>query len=319
MPRTIRADFDGMWLRPDWAAIPADAELVAGLVDEADRLTKATRVAPEQAALDFVQLSERGSHRVVLRLLRAGEVLDELELPRLEEVDIAAGAAVPASNPHVGAGAHPESVVGQDGNWQFAWNDEPRPGWIELAWRSPQTFNHVGMTFAQAEYSSRDCEVFVSDDVMGYIIKLAEETRKHPDIILGVSPRGTQALLKASQICAILSGREFVTPDDVAEGIATVNEVAASYDREIEDEHFGVLIPYANGPLDDRVLGFLAARRPEIDPRDLVASSPAGLVELIERFVTVGASKFVAVPFAPMGDVTSELEELAAIVRPLEN
>jgi len=164
VPRTIRADFDGMWLRPDWAAIPADAELVAGLVDEADRLTKATRVAPEQAALDFVQLSERGSHRVVLRLLRAGEVLDELELPRLEEVDIAAGAAVTASNPHVGAGAHPESVVGQDGNWQFAWNDEPRPGWIELAWRSPQTFNHVGMTFAQAEYSSRDCEVFVSDD-----------------------------------------------------------------------------------------------------------------------------------------------------------
>lgn len=74
------------------------------------------------------------------------------------------------------------------------------------------------ITDAQKSYT----QVFVSDDVMGYIIKLAEETRKHPDIILGVSPRGTQALLKASQICAILSGREFVTPDDVREMIHSV-------------------------------------------------------------------------------------------------
>ena len=36
--------------------------------------------------------------------------------------------------------------------------------------------------------------VFVSDDIMQYIIRIAEETRTHQDIILGVSPRGTQAL-----------------------------------------------------------------------------------------------------------------------------
>lgn len=110
----------------------------------------------------------------------------------------------------------------------------------------------------------------------------------------------------------------FVTPDDVAVGIGTVNEVAASHGREIEAEHFGVLVPYANGPIDERVVGFLHDRRPDVDPRDLVASSPAGLVGLIERYVAVGASKFVAVPFAPLGDITAALEELAAVVRPLE-
>ena len=64
--------------------------------------------------------------------------------------------------------------------------------------------------------------VFVSDDIMQYIIRIAEETRTHQDIILGVSPRGTQALLRASQVCAILRGRDFVTPDDIREMVPSV-------------------------------------------------------------------------------------------------
>ena len=164
VPRGLSAKFDGMWLQPDWRALPAGAELVAASVDEADHLLKAAVVGRERETLDFVQLSDRGAYRVVLRLMRAGEVVDELELPRLEGVDIAEGAAVTASNRQVEGGAHPESVVGQDGHWQFAWNDEPRPGWLQLAWKRPQTFNHVALTFAQAEYSSRDCEVLVSDE-----------------------------------------------------------------------------------------------------------------------------------------------------------
>ncbi len=66
---------------------------------------------------------------------------------------------------------------------------------------------------AQQSYSA----VHVSDELMAYIIKIAEATRTHPDIVLGVSPRGTQAMLRAAQVCAILRGRDFVTPDDVKE------------------------------------------------------------------------------------------------------
>ena len=111
----------------------------------------------------------------------------------------------------------------------------------------------------------------------------------------------------------------FVTPADVEAGIATIQQVAAEHDRTIDPEHFGVLVPYANEPIDDRVLGFLAARRPDVDdPSQLVAPSLAALAGTLQRFVDVGASKFVAVPFAPLGDIGVELEALAAVVRPLE-
>ncbi|WP_234032635.1 AAA family ATPase [Paenibacillus faecalis] len=58
-------------------------------------------------------------------------------------------------------------------------------------------------------------KMFVSDDVLKYIVELAERTRKDESVASGVSPRGCQALLKAVQVHAILQGRDFVTPDDV--------------------------------------------------------------------------------------------------------
>lgn len=111
----------------------------------------------------------------------------------------------------------------------------------------------------------------------------------------------------------------FVTVDDVERGIPEVASIAAVHDRAIDPEHYGVLIPYANQPIDDAVLALLAQRRPEIDPTELVATSLEQLVTMIERFVSVGASKFVAVPFAPLDDVAAELAELSDAVRPLEN
>ncbi|HYU84231.1 MAG TPA: AAA family ATPase, partial [Kribbellaceae bacterium] len=46
-------------------------------------------------------------------------------------------------------------------------------------------------------------------------IELAGETRRSPSLSLGVSPRGVAMLLSASKAWAFLSGRDFVTPDDV--------------------------------------------------------------------------------------------------------
>lgn len=58
-------------------------------------------------------------------------------------------------------------------------------------------------------------DIFVEETVKQYIVELANETRSHPEIQLGVSPRASIALLKASQALAFLSGRDFVLPDDV--------------------------------------------------------------------------------------------------------
>lgn len=58
-------------------------------------------------------------------------------------------------------------------------------------------------------------EVTVQDHVKQYIINCAHETRDHPSIQLGVSPRGSIALMKACQAYAFIQGRAYVTPDDV--------------------------------------------------------------------------------------------------------
>ena len=57
--------------------------------------------------------------------------------------------------------------------------------------------------------------VLVNADVAGYIMDIVEATRKESKFVAGVSTRGAIALYKASQACAALSGRDFVTPEDV--------------------------------------------------------------------------------------------------------
>jgi len=58
-------------------------------------------------------------------------------------------------------------------------------------------------------------EVEVEDSVATYITALVRATREHPDAELGASPRGTVALMKASQAVALLGGKDFVTPQTV--------------------------------------------------------------------------------------------------------
>ena len=57
--------------------------------------------------------------------------------------------------------------------------------------------------------------VHLSDDVAKYIVALVTATRGHGDLSMGASPRGSRALYKASKVWAAMSGRDFVTPDDV--------------------------------------------------------------------------------------------------------
>jgi len=57
--------------------------------------------------------------------------------------------------------------------------------------------------------------VQVRPDVAAYIVDLARATRNSPSLSLGASPRATTALLATSRAWAWLSGRDFVTPDDV--------------------------------------------------------------------------------------------------------
>ncbi|MDT5297383.1 MAG: MoxR-like ATPase [Mycobacterium sp.] len=57
--------------------------------------------------------------------------------------------------------------------------------------------------------------VLVADEVLGYIVDVVGATRHSPSLQLGVSPRGSTALLATARSWAWLSGRNYVTPDDV--------------------------------------------------------------------------------------------------------
>ena len=115
----------------------------------------------------------------------------------------------------------------------------------------------------------------------------------------------------------------FVTPADAEAGWKVINEVAHGHGREIEDEHFGVLIPYTIGPAPEALLNGLRARRPDLE--DISVIVPQGWEELrraISSFVDVGASKFVVVPMsepASPEDWVAHLRDAADVLLPLQN
>ena len=57
--------------------------------------------------------------------------------------------------------------------------------------------------------------VHVSSSVMDYIVRITQATRQSNDVLMGVSPRGTLALMHAAKAYACLRGSNFVVPDDV--------------------------------------------------------------------------------------------------------
>lgn len=65
----------------------------------------------------------------------------------------------------------------------------------------------------------------VADAVQEYLVRIAAETRQHPSIALGLSPRGVLTLQRTAQAQAFLAGRSFVSPDDVQDLVFPVLSV----------------------------------------------------------------------------------------------
>jgi MoxR-like ATPase len=58
-------------------------------------------------------------------------------------------------------------------------------------------------------------QVFTDPAIKSYLVEIVTQTRKHPDVYLGASPRGSLALHHTAQARAALHGRDYVIPDDV--------------------------------------------------------------------------------------------------------
>ena len=92
----------------------------------------------------------------------------------------------------------------------------------EIAILDSQRYVHPIETIGQVvdaqellEAQEKVKEVYVDPLIKEYIVDLVNATRKHPDIYLGASPRGSLALYKAGRARAAILGRDYVIPDDI--------------------------------------------------------------------------------------------------------
>ena len=78
--------------------------------------------------------------------------------------------------------------------------------------------------------------VYIKDDLIKYIAEIVGQTRNNSDLYLGASPRASLNILKASKAVALLTGRMFVTPDDIKKVLYPIlnHRLILSYEREIE-------------------------------------------------------------------------------------
>jgi probable F420-dependent oxidoreductase len=110
----------------------------------------------------------------------------------------------------------------------------------------------------------------------------------------------------------------FVVPAEVEAGWATINLVAGEHGRSLDPEHLGVLVLYLRSGLSEAIAQVVTRRRPHLNPADVVPVGIDGLRRQVQRFIDVGASKFVVVPGEEPDDWEPELGEIAEALTPLE-
>ena len=109
-----------------------------------------------------------------------------------------------------------------------------------------------------------------------------------------------------------------VSPEEAGAGRRTIEAAAIDAGRVIDEEHFGISMPYARIEPPGAVRESVRLRRPEVDVDDVLPVGADALRRLIERHLDNGLSKFVLRPTTPAVSVTEELEWLAQVVLPLQ-
>ncbi len=79
-------------------------------------------------------------------------------------------------------------------------------------------------------------KIHIKDEILAYIAQVVTSTRNHSDLSLGASPRASLAIMRAAKAIAAMSGRDFVTPEDVKYVAAPVlnHRIILTAEREME-------------------------------------------------------------------------------------
>ncbi len=82
--------------------------------------------------------------------------------------------------------------------------------------------------------------VVMREELVAYLVDIVRATRQHESILVGAGPRATQSLMMASRAYAAMSGRDFVTPDDIKSMVVPVLEHRIILRPEFEIEGLSV-------------------------------------------------------------------------------
>ena len=160
------------------------------------------------------------------------------------------------------------------------------------------------------EVISHHGEFFSVDDVQ----VLPRPTQEHLDVWLGgIAPSELRRVGRVGDGWL----PSFCAPEDVADGIPIIEAAAAEAGREMDQEHYGALISYSDGPLPQRFVEVIERRRPGLDPRSIIPRRE-DLPRRLGEFIDAGATKFVIIPLVGDRDPDAELGTLAEELLPLE-
>ncbi len=111
------------------------------------------------------------------------------------------------------------------------------------------------------------------------------------------------------------------TPEEIREGRDIVFSTAGEYNREIEDDHIGVILGYYISPnikeTEAKTYNFVTRHRPDVYFTEYSAVGPAEkVVEAIHRYIEAGAHKFVVRPLCAAEQTMEQLELLGSEVLP---
>jgi probable F420-dependent oxidoreductase len=129
--------------------------------------------------------------------------------------------------------------------------------------------------------------------------------------------RGPKALDRVGRIADGWLGA-LVTPAEAPAARERILASAANAGRQVDPEHFGMSIGYARAAPRPSELTALAARRPDADPRELIAVGREGLRALVQGYIDAGLSKFVVRPTARTDSWGSEARWLAEAILDLQ-
>ena len=158
------------------------------------------------------------------------------------------------------------------------------------------------------------CEGFTYDD-----IEVHPRPRQQPlEIWLGGKARAALERVARAADGWLTSA---VTPAEAAAGRQLILDTADGLGRRIDEEHFGISIPFSETEPQEEALAALRARRADRDLSDVVAVGRGGLRQLVQAHLDVGISKFVLRPLAALDaelDWRADLHRMAEAVLDLQ-